>query len=93
MSECPECDKLHSVSKESQIIGEFLEWLGSADRTVCKFDEERFGGTYWPDNTSIERLLAEYYDIDLDKVEKERRQILETLQEVNQSMDLLEVLS
>ncbi len=34
---------------------------------------------YYPITTNIEKLLAEYFEIDLNKVEKERRALLEAL--------------
>ena len=33
-------------------------------------------------NVNIEEMLAEYFDIDLDKVEKEKRQMLEKIRNV-----------
>jgi len=91
----PECDKLLKVSKESQSIGAFLDWLsGEKNLTVCEeheHDDTCYGkddirmcesndGGYVPASLNIEKLLAEYFEIDLDKVEKERRKILEGLQ-------------
>jgi hypothetical protein len=77
----PECDKLKAAAPRSQQIGEFLEWLQSNEVLLCRFDA-RMGkeGEYWPINQRIENLLAEFFEIDLAKVEKERRAILEWLQ-------------
>ena len=91
----PECDKLKAVSGSSQDIGEFLDWLtGEKGLTVCNEhehdewcegeDEIIMCGTqskeYTPAMLNIEKLLAEYFEIDLNKVEKERRAILAELQ-------------
>ena len=65
--ETTECDRLAKVADDSQKIGDFLDWLQQ------EHDVEL------PDR--IERLLAEYFDIDLDKVEQERRGLLAALQE------------
>lgn len=35
MSDYPECEKMRAVSDESQKIGEFLDWLGTADMTIA----------------------------------------------------------
>lgn len=59
---CTECDKLVAASKESQKIGEFLEWAESEGLV------ELHGG--------IEKMLAKFYGIDLNEVERERRAIL-----------------
>ncbi len=60
-----ECDKLHKIKDKAQSIGEFLDWLVEYHQVSL------------PD--SIVELLAEYFDIDLEKVEEEKRAILEEL--------------
>jgi hypothetical protein len=62
-----ECDKLHAIKDQSQVIGEFLDWLE---------DEHE---VFLP--KSVTNLLAEYFDIDLEKVEQEKLAILEDLRE------------
>lgn len=62
MSEYPEHDKLSAIKNESQAQGELLEWL--ADR----------GWTNMP--MSIQNVLAEYHEIDLKKIETEKRAML-----------------
>jgi len=89
MSEYPECDKLSKVKDKSQIIGEFLDWCNSQGVHLATYYEDR---GLFVDRRSIEQVLADYYDIDLDKVEEERRHILEMQRDINKSMDLLEVL-
>jgi hypothetical protein len=82
---CPECEKLAAVSKESNKIGEFLEWLTDDNGvTFARWDDnhERWECHSF-DYLSINQLLAEYYDIDLDKVEDERRVLLEWIREMN----------
>lgn len=58
----PQCDKVLAVNKESQKIGEFLEW---AEREGLVELHQR-----------IDVMLAKYFDIDLDEVERERRMLL-----------------
>jgi len=60
--ETPELDKLSGVKDQSQPIGEFLDWL-SYEKDVRL-------------PASIEQLLADYFDIDMDKVEAEKLAIL-----------------
>ena len=92
----PECDKLRSVSENGQAIGEFLDWLvyekkvnlceshehdencedGEGEQLECELKEHE----YIPFSYQIQNLLAEYFKIDLDKVETERRAILAELQ-------------
>ncbi|GAH25145.1 unnamed protein product [marine sediment metagenome] len=100
-----ELEKLESVSKKSQAIGEFLEWLfGTKNYHIAKYlTEEEYeseDNVCWVDGlyekqqfkrheigkeelmpiyVDIEKLLAEFFEIDLVKVEKERRETLEKL--------------
>ena len=68
MPTCPECEKLKAVVSQSQPIGAFLEWLEEIH------DVRLPGG-------SVNELLAEYFEIDLDKVEVERRALLDFIRE------------
>lgn len=74
----PETDKLIAAAEGSQAIGEFLEWLGEQGTHLA-----RYGGSggdvllpYHP-RGGINGLLATYFEIDLDKVEQERRALLQ----------------
>lgn len=80
-SEYPECEKMAAVKDQSQKIGEFIEWLRSEkDWEICEWwGKLNHGGSYSPARFSTENLLAEFFNIDLDKVEKERRQMLDEL--------------
>jgi hypothetical protein len=67
MIKYPECEKLQKVADKSDECGHFLDWLcqkGYAEKTSRK---------------RMEELLAEYFEIDLVKVEKERRAILDDI--------------
>ena len=87
MSNYPESDKLLAVSGESQNIGYFLDWLRSQGYYLCKFQEEEYNpeidemypAGFYPTYERIEELLAKYFQIDMDKVDDERRQMLEDL--------------
>ncbi len=74
----PELDKRSGVLDDSHKIGEFLDWLEQEKGiTLAQWDDHdrlmpaRTGG--------FERLLADYFGIDLDKVEAEKMAILEQL--------------
>lgn len=84
----PECDKLSDVHEDSNKVGQFLEWMTQergivfaswqpADPDYTAF----FGETesLRPQCLNINELLAEYYGVDLKKVEEERRTILDYL--------------
>ena len=80
---CPECDKLAKVAPESQKIGEFIDWLSNEKGIhLASYDVARdLEYIHIP----IERLLADYFKIDLNKVEKERAAILKWIREKNLS--------
>jgi hypothetical protein len=83
MSEYPECEKLKSVQPQSQIIGEFLEWLENTKKVnLCQWADGVMGEGYYGFHYNIELLLAEFFNIDLKKVE-ERRSIIELHRKMN----------
>ena len=58
----PEHDKLHKIRSQSQLIGEFLEWLSYSKGISL--------------GTPVHDLLAEFFEIDLKKLEAEKRAML-----------------
>lgn len=74
MSEYPECEKLKAIAEKSNLIGCFLD---ESDYVLCTFNERL--NQYWPTHNSLESILAKYFDIDMEKVEAERRAMLEKL--------------
>ncbi len=74
--EYPEHKKLESVQAKSQEIGAFLEWLQHERGFVIAtwLDEELA-----PSHESIEKLLAAYFDVDLNRIEREKRRMLDSL--------------
>lgn len=78
----PEHDKLGKVKEQSQSCGEFLEWLSGTKKLVlCFFDDE--SDQYQPAHPGISRLLAEFFSIDQDKLEAEKRAMLDYLARLN----------
>lgn len=84
MSDYPEHDKLKEIQPLSQAIGEFLEWCGEEGRDIFLATPHPFGEGMVPVNTSIERLLAQHFGIDLDKIEAEKRQMLDHMRKLNE---------
>lgn len=82
--ETPMLEKLRSVRHESQQIGEFLEWLEHQGIHLMTYGE---GDELSPDYRGVERLLADYFEIDLVQVEKERQALLEWQQKLNEVND------
>jgi hypothetical protein len=78
----PECTKLASHREEAQIIGDFLSHLPNGYQLGEWYKPEGYyEAALFPVAKPIEQILADYFNIDMDKVEAERRQMLAALAE------------
>ena len=59
----PVLNRMLKVKKEAQAIGSFLDWYRNQKRRIQVLP--------------IEDLLARYFSIDLDRVDEEKRMVLE----------------
>lgn len=73
----PECEKLLAVRDKSSAISEFLEWCEENSIVLRQWRNDEFCPEML--GRSHEELLAEYFGIDLKKVEVERREMLAAL--------------
>jgi len=76
--EYPEHEKLEKVQAESQACGEFLSWLAfekGLELCAAEFDEDE----WYPQSRTITDLLAEFFGIDSEALEAEKRQMLAEL--------------
>lgn len=80
MSDYPECEKLDEVGESRILLCDFLGWLEGKGFEIC----ERFPETdrYWPTYKSADTLVLQFFDIDEKKLEVERKDMLNRLQEV-----------
>lgn len=80
--ETPTLDRMIEIQEQSQLCGEFLDWF-LAKYTVFKTKQSRAredinvmgSGDY----INKEKLLADFFGIDLEEAERERQAILDTL--------------
>jgi len=74
----PECDKKLEIihSGQAQLIQDFIEWLLDEQGVQLYSREEYEDGTPVPWYRSREQIMAGFFGIDLDKIEKERRALL-----------------
>jgi len=75
---------MSAARDECRPVGEFLEWLGDQGMAVCTLldrvdDDGAIEEWFAPIGDSIEQLLVRWQNIDLDKVEDERRALLEAI--------------
>lgn len=91
----PELNKILEVKEDSQRIGEFLKWMSEEEINLMKSPEEKCRfcddecvecGSVRMDylTTKREQLLANYFEIDLVKAEKERQTLLDAVRADNE---------
>jgi len=83
MNNTPELDFQHLIieSGQSELLAKFYDWLTEKGYSLCFWSDgdEYDDGGYYPLSMSPEKLFAEFFGIDLNKIEAERRAILEEL--------------
>lgn len=82
-TEYPEHEKLKKVADESQTCGEFLDWLKHEKGFVLHEWNERLQ-EYVVAWTPINTMLAEFFEIDQDRLEAEKRTMLEEIRRINE---------
>jgi hypothetical protein len=75
-SHYPQLAKMQEVQPTSQAIGEFLDWLGEQRIDLCSVIAGTGHDRWAPIVDGHEKLLARYFEIDLNAVERERRDLL-----------------
>ena len=78
----PELDKQRVVieSGRTDTLTDFYDWLSEQGYELCQWVElDRYEPRLAPIHIRPEQLFADFFDIDLDLIETERRAILEEL--------------
>lgn len=78
LPELYEHERLSQIKDKSQVIGEFMEWLQGKGITPQKCGRGNRSYRFY-----VQKELAEFFKIDLEKLEKEKRVILEHLRKTN----------
>jgi hypothetical protein len=83
VSDYPEHDKLTGIAPESQVIGEFLEWIQHEKEiflarvyTTQAAPEGEVRSEMAPWRGHTDHLLAAFFKIDPKKIEAEKREML-----------------
>lgn len=76
MSDFPEHDKLSEIAAESQAIGEFVDWMNECHHASFQVWSD-CSYSHRPVGISIQKLLAEFFEIDEQALENEKRTMLE----------------
>lgn len=72
----PELDRLAAIHDDRTVISDFIYWLGTQGIHMMRWVKSDDDEGWVPVGRDAEQLIADYYEIDLKKVEKERRAIL-----------------
>lgn len=85
----PEHAKLKDIQEKSQWLGEFLEWLFNNKhielaqyKGTFRKDDERLVPASISHDPNV--LLAEYFEVDLKKLELEKRAMLDEIRKANE---------
>lgn len=84
----PEHEKLQAISEQSQAIHDFVEWLAEENIRLVQFDE-RERSWEWP--RPLKTMLAQFFKIDLDKLEAEKDAMLEFQRLLNAKNDAVQL--
>jgi hypothetical protein len=87
MATYPEHEKLTQIRDKSQLVGEFLDWLSQQGYYICRWQDEGDNGqpkripATADDIARIheDEYLADFFGIDQDKLEEEKRAMLDAL--------------
>ena len=82
ISNTPTLDRMLEIQKQSELCGEFLDWFlykyavfERRQKRESPFVNADGAGDY----INKEKLLAEFFNIDLDEAEREKESILKSL--------------
>ena len=73
--------KLAKISDKSQVIGAFLEWLPHGGYVLARNEPDGIIPTW-----DIQGVLAKYFGIDQDKLENEKRAMLDRQRLINEGL-------
>ena len=81
----PEHEKLMAIADKSRAIGQFIDWCQDEKELVLvNIDYDNVdGGITYSSRPPIRDLLAEYFEIDQQKIEAEKRAMLEALRSMS----------
>ncbi len=88
-SDYPEHQKLQNVSEHSQVIGEFLDWMQCTHGAeLAYYTNVDYGYSHTKRELvfmpgGVQKWLAEFFDIDLAKIEDEKRIMLAKMREAH----------
>lgn len=80
----PEHEKLKALGGQNQIVGDFIEWLGTQGRVIAEYDKH---DRLYPVFHSRDQMLADFFEIDLKRLNREKDLILEDFRLAQQELE------
>ncbi|HEY0149877.1 MAG TPA: hypothetical protein VGB70_12850 [Allosphingosinicella sp.] len=80
----PEHNRIKALYGANQIVGSFVEWLEEQGYEICERLENGYSTRYVSAALTTEELLAKHFEIDLQKLEAEKRLILDHFRSVTE---------
>lgn len=85
--EYPQCERWAAAHEKASVIREFLDWMASEAQpplVVCKAWDS---GDYLPELSpnKLDSLLMQFFKVDANAIDKERRAMLEECRKLNAS--------
>ncbi len=78
MDKYPEHEKLKALNGANQIVGEFIDWLSDGNIVLAEWGVGEYDGLV-PINAGQTALIAGFFEIDEDKLEAEKCQMLDEI--------------
>lgn len=86
MAEYPEHEKMSAVIEDSQRLGAFIDWMQGRGYMIAEWVDGEYRNSdqqLAPVHKSINEWLALFYEIDLTKIEEEKRAMLDEIRAAN----------
>ncbi len=77
--EVPNCEKLRALHKDKVIVGDFIEWMTAQGYVIAQEVEEELAYA----RKSFDKLWLDYIEVDEQKLDDERRAILDEQRKLN----------
>lgn len=80
-SETPELDKQSEIIKSGKagVVQNFIDWLEENNYTLCVEHSGMSDDVFTPAYITPEQLMADFFGIDRNQIESERRYLLERI--------------
>lgn len=81
-----ECKKMEIFRYQSLALTEFVDWIEEQGMRICEIPEVGHM-PYMPIGETNEKLFARFLDIDMDKLEEEKQNILKIIKDLNKKKE------